>query len=80
MKKEGFKKGPVIPAGQGGRLLRLVVSVWGYSSMLISFVVAWWLLVRAGGGRGDKKGIIKERCIQGGTAMIAVRGDREMLS
>jgi hypothetical protein len=56
MKKEGFKNGPVIPAGQGGRLLRLAVSVWGYSSMLISFVVAWWLLVRAGGKEGEGKG------------------------
>ncbi|GAB5036893.1 1-acyl-sn-glycerol-3-phosphate acyltransferase [Nannochloropsis oceanica] len=47
MSKTHFKNGPVIPAGQGGRLLRLVVSLWGYSSMLISFVVAWWLMVLA---------------------------------
>lgn len=58
MKKDGFKHGPVIPAGQGGRLLRLLVSLWGYSSMLISFVIAWFLLVRAGGRKleGERKG------------------------
>ena len=42
----GFKNGPVIPAGQGGFLLRLAASVWGYSSMLLGFFLSWFFQVR----------------------------------
>jgi len=81
MKDEGFKKGPVIPAGQGGRLLRLVVSVWGYSSMLCSFVVAWWLLVRAGEKeRGGKGGIREEQTLGRHLNYCSERPERELLS
>lgn len=38
-------RGPVIPAGQGGLALRVVVSIWGYTSMVISFIFSWMLQV-----------------------------------
>lgn len=40
------KTAHIIPAGQGGPVVRLLATVWGYGAMLAAFVVAFCLQVR----------------------------------